>query len=386
MEVNGKIRHHRAASVHGARARLLPASATVGVFIAITTALLVGLLQAKGIYLDGIASALYVSNYRFAFRGHRHHLGRQFRRPRPMSTLPGHWRRGTVLSDLARLDHRVRRGSCAVAPAGAPTRLPGRRESLSSSSASSQPFLRVVPDCHERLPRSHSSLPTRAWSWAGGLVALTVNQWRRLPALAAAIAGWAGLLLILLASSNGHFSVSGTAALLPVLGTLVIGRDPPRPRSAADRCSHCHRCALSAGCPAWYLTHWPVPWRSICCRYFDSSGWLAPAPIVISGVLAWLLMRVIENPFRFRAGADHPGAAWRSAEQSPPWPSAGHARSASCRGQRPVLALAVGAEPDRPGCWALQGGAVQMVFCRCRPRSRHLPVSRPCHRTRTDAC
>ena len=38
-----------------------------------------------------------------------------------------------------------------------------------------------------------------------------------------------------------------TAALLRFLRRGR--RDPPRPRSAADRCSHCHRCALSAGCP-----------------------------------------------------------------------------------------------------------------------------------------
>ena len=38
------------------------------------------------------------------------------------------------------------------------------------------------------------SLPTRAWQLAaGGLVALTAGQWRRLPATFAAIAGWAGL-------------------------------------------------------------------------------------------------------------------------------------------------------------------------------------------------
>ncbi len=44
------------------------------------------------------------------------------------------------------------------------------------------------------------SLPTRAWqSAAGGLVTLTAGQWRRLPERAAAIVGWAGLGVILLA-------------------------------------------------------------------------------------------------------------------------------------------------------------------------------------------
>ena len=43
-------------------------------------------------------------------------------------------------------------------------------------------------------PAAFFSLPTRAWQLAvGGLVALTADQWRRLPARLAAIAGWAGL-------------------------------------------------------------------------------------------------------------------------------------------------------------------------------------------------
>ena len=55
---------------YGARARrLLPASATVGVVIAIVWAVLSPPLQARRIIGDGIASALYVSNYRFALQG-----------------------------------------------------------------------------------------------------------------------------------------------------------------------------------------------------------------------------------------------------------------------------------------------------------------------------
>src|ERR1700739_2093053 len=42
-------------------------------------------------------------------------------------------------------------------------------------------------------PVAFFSLPTRAWQLAaGGLVALTASQWRRLPPIAAAITGWAG--------------------------------------------------------------------------------------------------------------------------------------------------------------------------------------------------
>ncbi|WP_264992456.1 acyltransferase family protein, partial [Mycobacterium montefiorense] len=55
---------------YGARARrLLPAAATVAVVTAIGAAIVLPPLQARTVFLDGIASALYVGNYRFASQG-----------------------------------------------------------------------------------------------------------------------------------------------------------------------------------------------------------------------------------------------------------------------------------------------------------------------------
>jgi peptidoglycan/LPS O-acetylase OafA/YrhL len=57
-------------SFYGARARrLLPASATVGVATAIGAAVLLPPLHAHSVFGDGIASALYVGNYRFVLQG-----------------------------------------------------------------------------------------------------------------------------------------------------------------------------------------------------------------------------------------------------------------------------------------------------------------------------
>src|SRR5262249_50300039 len=66
-------------------------------------------------------------------------------------------------------------------------------------------------------PVAFFSLPTRAWELAvGGLVALTSSQWRRMPLLPAAVVGWAGLALIMLACNkiDATTPFPGTAALL----------------------------------------------------------------------------------------------------------------------------------------------------------------------------
>ena len=83
-------------------------------------------------------------------------------------------------------------------------------------------------------PVAFFSLPTRAWELAvGGLVALTADQWRRLPPRAAAIAGWAGLALILLACTrlSADHALSGYRRAVAGAG-----------RRAGDRRGLCHAC------------------------------------------------------------------------------------------------------------------------------------------------
>jgi hypothetical protein len=150
------------------------------------------------------------------------------------------------------------------------------------------------------------SLPTRAWQLAvGGLVALTAGQWRRLPALPAAIAGWAGLALILLACTllSTTTSYPGTAALLPVLGAaLVIGA------GCAAASQGCGRVlslppmrAVGRVSYSWYLWHWPVLLLAppLLGHPLGLAERLAAA--LVSGGLAVLTLHLIENPLRFAA-------------------------------------------------------------------------------------
>ena len=87
VSTTGTVRLRR---FYGARARrLLPASAAVGVVTMIASALLLPPLQARTVIGDGIASALYVSNYRFILQGVDYFGRRPCRRRR--SSITGRW-------------------------------------------------------------------------------------------------------------------------------------------------------------------------------------------------------------------------------------------------------------------------------------------------------
>ena len=248
---------------YGARARrLLPASATVGVIIVIVSAVLLPPLQARTVIDDGIASALYVGNYRFALQGVDY-----FAANLPPSPFQHYWSLGVeeqfylvwpaLIIGTAWLIRRARRRTGAHATSSETPYLVVLALVGAVSFAVSLVATHVVPSV------AFFSLPTRAWELAaGGLVALTAGQWRRLPARPAAIAGWAGLALILLACTRlgATTPYPGTAALLPVLGTaLVIGAGCA---AAAQGCGRVLALspmrAVGRVSYSWYLWHWPV--------------------------------------------------------------------------------------------------------------------------------
>ncbi len=113
VSTTGTVRLRR---FYGARARrLLPASATVGVVIMIGSAVLLPPLQARSVIGDGIASALYVSNYWFILQGVDYFGRHPAAVAVPALLVVG--RRGAVLPGVAGLDHRhgVAHPACASA-------------------------------------------------------------------------------------------------------------------------------------------------------------------------------------------------------------------------------------------------------------------------------
>src|SRR5262249_48661868 len=145
---------------------------------------------------DGVASALYVGNYRFAIQGTDYLAA-----DAPPSPLQHYWSLGVeeqfyllwpalIIGTAWLLARVARRTGAAVTRSVAPYLLV-----LSLLGAAS--FL-ISLSWTQSLPSwAFFSLPTRAWELAvGGLVALTARAWRHLPGPSAALVGWGGLALI----------------------------------------------------------------------------------------------------------------------------------------------------------------------------------------------
>ncbi|OBG28913.1 acyltransferase, partial [Mycobacterium alsense] len=294
----------RLARFYGARARrLLPASATVGATIMLGAAVMSSPLQSRPVIGDGIASALYVSNYRFMLQG-IDYLANVVR-PSPFQH---YWSLGVeeqfylvwpaLIIATAWLIHRVRRRTGPASSSERPY-LVVLALVAALSFALSLVFTHLAP------PVAFFSLPTRAWELAvGGLVALTAGRWRRLPPLTAAIAGWAGLVVVLLASTRlgPATSYPGTAALLPVLGAaLVIGAGCAAPAQGVGRVLAVRPMrAIGRVSYSWYLWHWPVLLVAPASATGPSLG-RAVIAVLLSLGLAVLTLRFVENPLRFAA-------------------------------------------------------------------------------------
>jgi len=303
---------------YGARARrLLPASATVGVVTLIGSAFLLPPLQAPLAIGDGIASALYVSNYWFIAEGVSYFAGHL-----PISPFQHYWSLGVeeqfylvwpaMIIGTAWLVRRARRRAKAT-EAQAPSSQRPYLVVLALVAAVSFGLSLVITYV---LPAAaFFSLPTRAWQLAlGGLVALTAGHWRRLRPRAAAITGWAGLALILLACTQFRATTSypGTAALLPTVGAvLVIGAGCAAPSTGCGfLLAVSPMGAIGRVSYSWYLWHWPVLVLAPLMLGHPLGLAARLTAALLSGGLAVLTLYFIENPLRFAAPIRR--SAWRS--------------------------------------------------------------------------
>jgi peptidoglycan/LPS O-acetylase OafA/YrhL len=297
----------RLRSFYGARARrLLPASAAVGVVTMIGSALLLPPLQVQSVTLDGITSALYVSNYRFISSGVKYFGKQNVLSPSPFQH---YWSLGVeeqfylvwpilILGTAWLIRRALRLTTRADATSSARPYLVVLALVAAVSFALSLVLTYLIP------PVAFFSLPTRAWQLAvGGLVALTAGQWHRLPTRTAGFAGWTGLALILVACTHLSATTSypGIAALLPTLGAvLVIGA------GCAGASRGCGRVLGSSPMGAigrvsysWYLWHWPVLVLTPALLGHPLGLAAKLAAVLVSGGLAVLTVRFIENPLRF---------------------------------------------------------------------------------------
>ncbi|MFD2090762.1 acyltransferase family protein [Blastococcus deserti] len=292
----------RLARFYGARARrLLPAGIVVLLATAAASAWLLPPLQARAVLGDAVASALYAGNYRFAVQGTDYLAS-----DTPPSPFQHYWSLGVeeqfylvwpallILTAWA-LVRRRRGAPSSVVPFVVVLGLVA-----AASFAVSYLWTATLPSW------AFFSLPSRAWELAvGGLVALTVGRWRRLPSWAAAAAGWTGLGLVVVGCVRLGESTAypGTAALLPVLGTaLVVGAGAGGSRwGAGALLSVAPMRAVGRLSYSWYLWHWPVLLLApyVVEGSLGLAGRLATA--VLAAGLAMLTLQFVENPVRFAA-------------------------------------------------------------------------------------
>ena len=277
------------AGFYAARARrLLPAAAVVLVATAAAATALLPPLQARSVLDDGLASALYAGNYRFAIAG-TDYLGHSAPSP-----LQHYWSLGVeeqfYLVWPALMLVFARRG---------------RALSLAGFAVLAALSLTLcVRWTHTLPPWAFFSLPTRAWELAvGGMIALSIPLWRRLPPGFAALAGFAGLTAIgtSVVRLDDQTPYPGTAALLPVVGTaLVIGAGCARPTWGAGRLlSLPWMRAVGRLSYSWYLWHWPLlVFAPLVAGH--PLGWTGRAAAVgASLILAVLTLRFVERPVRY---------------------------------------------------------------------------------------
>jgi peptidoglycan/LPS O-acetylase OafA/YrhL len=282
--------------------RLLPAATLVLAVVSLLSWFALPRLDHRSVGLDVVASALYVSNVRFAAQAtdylasdaapspvlHFWSLGveEQFYVVWPLLVL------AVALLARRRTADGVRRQHLALV--------------LAALGAAS--FVLSLWLTARAQPWAFFGMPTRAWEFAlGGLLAIGATRVLALPASLRRAAGWVGgaVLLASVVLVDGDRPYPGTQALWPVLGTaaLILAGASGADRAAAGSISGPLMAwpmrALGRLSYSWYLWHWPAlvlataVWRDL------------PTPVLLVVALLMLVpaalsYRFVEQPLRHR--------------------------------------------------------------------------------------
>jgi peptidoglycan/LPS O-acetylase OafA/YrhL len=270
--------------------RLLPAALVVIVVTLAMSAVILSPLRVPGVALDGAASSLYVSNYRYALVATDY-----FAADTEPSPLLHFW-------SLA-----VEEQFYLVWPVlilAAAKVLPRRRIWIVVGLVAAGSFALSVVVTDVNAPWAFYSLPTRAWQLAlGALVALGILALpARRPDWLGAALSWIGLAMIGVAVVivDGSTPYPGFIALLPAAGAAlcIIGGDRQGVLPAR---------LLATGPPRWfgrisyslYLWHWPILILGAVLVGRDGLPVRVSLALLAVGVAA-LSTRYIEGRYRIR--------------------------------------------------------------------------------------
>jgi peptidoglycan/LPS O-acetylase OafA/YrhL len=153
-------------------------------------------------------------------------------------------------------------------------------------------------------PSAYFSLFTRSWELAlGGLIAVHGRYFQRMPQAWAAVASWAGLLVILLTSVTltGSSAYPGALVAIPTLGAgVVIAAGAAQPTWGVERMLRRRSFQFLAAISfPLYLWHWPILEIAAQSRGVTSlPAWESIPLLLLAGVVATLTYYFFENPIR----------------------------------------------------------------------------------------